>query len=154
MSEHTYLYPLSPSLGSLTPIYPIQALPAVKARLNTAIPQGAWLEGKATVVMDENWGIWLKLEEGMEVNIGEKLLERSVPAEKALEYPIKPRIFSQEIPAVCDKTTKGHTTTLSTQTHHSALLGPGSHPSVFYPVFEEMIQTLVDLQSRCSKKSG
>ena len=110
------------------------------------------------MTMDESGGKWLKLEDGVEVDIGPKLLEHNdVPATIVLQLPTcsphntanTPKIHQQQS---AERTIKGRKTTQGSQTEGSELLGPGAHPGLFFPAFEAMIQTLVDLQGSLEKR--
>jgi len=101
--------------------------------------------------MDESGGKWLRLEDGVEVEIGGKLLEhRDVPATVVLQFPTVRCPVQVQQPT--ERTVKGRKTTQGTQTEDSGLLGPGAHPGLFFPAFESMIQTLVELQGSLEKR--
>lgn len=103
-------------------------------------------------MMDESGGKWLRLEDGVEVEIGGKLLEhRDVPATAVLQFPTA-HIPVPEQQQSAERSVKGRKTTQGTQTEDSGLLGPGAHPGLFFPAFENMIQTLVDLQWSLEKR--
>ena len=59
-----YAAPFNQQLASLSPILPMSALSAVLSRLTVAIPQGAWLEGAPSLLLDSTSALKFQLADG------------------------------------------------------------------------------------------
>lgn len=151
-----YAAPFNQQLASLSPILPMSALSAVLSRLTVAIPQGAWLEGAPSLLLDSTSALKFQLADGGSLTLPPNLFEvasLNPPNTDILPY----RQVNPPITVVIDSSEHSRSQSQDSravQTSEADVpIGQG-HRSLLFPAIEEMVQAIEAAERRALRHRG
>lgn len=150
-----YAAPFNQQLASLSPILPMSALSAVLSRLTVAIPQGAWLEGSPSLLLDST-ALKFQLADGSSLTLPPNLFEITPSSTDILPYrQVNPP--ANPITVVIDSSEHSRSQSQDSravQTSEADVpIGQG-HRSLIFPAIEEMVQAIKAAERRALRHRG
>jgi hypothetical protein len=151
-----YTAPFNQQLTSLSPILPMSALSVLYSRLTAAIPQGAWLEGSPSLLLDSNFALRFQFSDGSSITLPPSLFDIPCPTTDIIPYQQLPRPASPTA-VVIDSSEHSRSQSQDTrgvQTSEADVpVGPG-HRSLIFPAIEEMVQAIQAAERKALRHKG